>query len=81
MPRTQELTFLAFLLVQVSTCEGGRRLLPKKVPLKPLRVSDPIKISPFMFPTKRKETPTGNASMGATPHKAVTNGYPQVRGN
>ena len=29
-PRTQEFTFLAFLLVQVSTCKGGRRLPPQK---------------------------------------------------
>ena len=28
--RTQELALLAFLLVQVSTCKGGRRLPPKK---------------------------------------------------
>ena len=29
-PRTQELALLALLLVQVSTCEGGRRLPPQK---------------------------------------------------
>ena len=32
-------------------------------------------------PTTRKEAPTGNATMGATPHKAVTNRFPQVGGN
>ena len=30
MPRTQELALLAFLFVQVSTCEGGRRPPPQK---------------------------------------------------
>ena len=33
-----------------------------------------------MVPT-RKEAPTGNAPMGAIPHKAVTNRFPQVGGN
>ena len=51
----------------------------KKAPLKTLRVLDPT--SPFVVPTTRKEAPTGNAPMGATPHKAVTNRFPQVEGN
>ena len=38
-------------------------------------------ISPFVVPTTRKEAPTGNAPMGATPHKAVTNRFPQEGGN
>ena len=46
-----------------------------------LRVLDPIKTSPFVVPTTRKEAPTGNAPMGATPLKAVTNHFPQVGGN
>ena len=46
-----------------------------------LRVLDPIKTSPFVVPTIRKEAPTGNAPMGATPLKAVTNRFPQVGGN
>ena len=77
--RRQELAFLAFLLVPVSTCEGGRGLPPrkKKAPLKTLRVSHPIKISPFVAPTTRKEAPAGNAPIGAIPHKAVTNRFPQ----
>ena len=33
-----------------------------------------------MVPT-RKEAPTGNAPIEATPHKAVTNRFPQVKGN
>ena len=53
----------------------------KKAPLKTLRVSHPIRISPFVVPTTRKEAPTGNAPMGATPHKAVTNRFPQEGGN
>ena len=57
----------------------GEDFLLKKDPLKTLRVSDPI--SPFVTPTTRKEAPTGNSPMGATPHKAVTNHFPQVGGN
>ena len=34
-----------------------------------------------MVPTTRKEAPTGNAPMGATPHKAATDRFPQVGGN
>ena len=59
----------------------GEDFLLKKAPLKTLRVLDPIKINPFVAPTTRKESPTGNARMGATPHKAVTNRFPQVGGN
>ena len=43
--------------------------------------SQGIKISPFVVPTTRKEAPTGIAPMGATPHKVVTNRFPQVGGN
>ena len=43
-----------------------------------LRVLHPTKISPFVVPTIKKEAPTGNAPMGATPLKAVTNRFPQV---
>ena len=52
----------------------------KKAPLKTLRISDPINISPFVVPT-RKEAPIRNAPMGATLHKAVTNRFPGVGGN
>ena len=34
-----------------------------------------------MVPTTRKEAPTGNAPIGAIPHKAVTNCFPQTGGN
>ena len=44
-------------------------------------VTHPIKTSPFVVPTTRKEAPTGNAPMGATPSKAVLNRFPQSGGN
>ena len=54
----------------------------KKAPPKIHMLLDPIKTSPFVVPTTiRKEAPTGNAPMGATPHEAVTNCFPQVGGN
>ena len=81
MPGTQELTLLAFLIVQVSAGKGGKTSSSKKAPLKTLGVLDPVKTSPFMVPTIRKEAPTGNAPMWATPHKAVTNCFPQVGRN
>ena len=34
-----------------------------------------------MVPTTRKEAPTGNAAMGAIPHKAVTSHFPQEGAN
>ena len=52
----------------------------KKAPLKSPKVLDPIKISPFVVPTLRKEAPTESAPMGSTPHKAVTNHFLQVGG-
>ena len=55
--------------------------LLKKAPLKALWASLLIRISPFVVPTTRKEAPTGKTPMGATPHKAVTNRFPQVGGN
>ena len=54
----------------------------RKAPLKMLRVLDPIKTSPFVVPTTiRKNSPTGNAPMGAIPPKAIINRFPQVGGN
>ena len=54
----------------------------ERTSLKTLRVLVPIKTSPSVAPTTtRKEAPTGNAPMGAIPHKAVTNRFPQVEGN
>ena len=60
----------------------GEDFLFKKAPLKIHRLLDPIKRSPFVVPTTiRKEAPTGNASMGAIPPKAVINHFPQVGEN
>ena len=73
MSRTQEFAFLACSFVQVTISQGWTRLP---------RVLDPIKISPFVVPTTiRKQAPTGNAPMGASPPKAGTNRFPQVGGN
>ena len=52
----------------------------KKAPQKTLRVLDPIKISPFVVPT-RKEAPTGNVPMGAIPLKTVTSRFPLAEEN
>ena len=82
--RRQELRNSSFWdpsLFQCQLVKEGEDFLLKKAPLKTLRVSHPIKISPFVVPTTRKEAPTGNAPMGATPHKAVTNRFPQEGGN
>ena len=46
----------------------------KKANQKTVRVLDPTKTSPFVVPT-RKEDPTGNVPMGATPLKTVTNRF------
>ena len=82
--RRQELRNSSFwdpsLFVSQLVKEGEDFLL-KKAPLKTLRVSHPTRISPFVVPTTREEAPTGNAPMGATPHKAVTNRFPQQGGN
>ena len=50
----------------------------KKAPQKTLRVLDPTRTSPFVVPTRKEAAPTGNAPMGAIPHKAVTNHFPQA---
>ena len=80
--RRQELRNSSFWdssLFKSQLVKEGEDFLLKKAPLKTLRVLDPI--SPFVVPTTRKEAPTGDAPMGATPHKAVTNSFPQVGGN
>ena len=58
----------------------GEDFLLKKEPQKTLRVSDPTRISPFVVPT-RKEAPTENVPMGATPLKTVTNCFPPAGEN
>ena len=52
----------------------------KEAPQRTLRVLNPTRISPFVVPT-RKEAPTGNVPMGATPLKTVTNRFPLVGEN
>ena len=83
--RRQELSNLPFwptLLFKLQLVKDGEDFLLKMAPPKIHRVLDPIKISPFVVPTTiRKEAPTGNAPMGATPPKAVINRFPQAGGN
>ena len=76
--RCQELRNSSFWdpsLFESQLVKEGEDFLLKKAPQKTLRVSHPTRISPFVVPT-RKEAPTGNAPMGATTHKAVTNRFP-----
>ena len=81
MSRTQEFAFLAYSF-KSQLVKDGEDFLFKKAPLKIHRVLDRIKISPFVVPTSiRKEAPTGNTPMGATPPKAVTNRFSQAGGN
>ena len=62
--------------------KDGEDFLLKKGTPKDSQGLDPIRISPFVVPTTiRKEAPIGNAPMGATPPKAVTNHFPQLGGN
>ena len=54
----------------------------KKALAKTLRVLDPIKTSPFVVPTTiRKDAPTGNAPVGATPPKVLTNHFCPTKEN
>ena len=79
--RRQELRNASFWpssLFKSQLVKEGEAFLLKKAPQKILRVSNPTRISPFVVPT-RKEAPTGNAPMGAIPHKAVTNRFPQSK--
>ena len=77
--RRQELRNSSFWdpsLFESQLVKEGEDFLLKKAPQKTLRVLQPTRISPFVVPT-RKEAPTGNAPMGAIPHKAVTSRFPQ----
>ena len=79
--RHQELRNSSFWdssLFKSQLVKEGEDFLLKKGTSKDSQGLDPI--SPFVVPT-RKEAPTGNAPVGATPHKAVTNRFPQVGGN
>ena len=59
--RRQELRNSPFWSSLLSQSRREMASSSKKAPLKMLRVSDPIKISPLVVPTIRKEAPTGNA--------------------
>ena len=81
--RRQELRNASFWppsLFKSQLVKEGEDFLLKKAPQKTLRVLDPTRTSPFMVPT-RKEAPTGNVPMGATPLKAVTNRFPPTGEN
>ena len=82
--RCQELRNLPFWhssLFKSQLVKEGEDFLLKKGTSKDSQGFGPYQTSPFVVPTTRKEAPTGNAPMGATPHKAVTNRFPQAGGN
>ena len=82
--RCQELRNLPFWhssLFKSQLVKEGEDFLLKKGTSKDSQGFRPYQNKPFCGPTTRKEAPTGNAPMGSTPHKAVTNHFPQVRGN
>ena len=62
--------------------KDGEDFLLKKGTPKDSQGFGPYQKSPFMVPTTiRNEAPTGNASIGAIPPKAVINRFLQVGGN
>ena len=81
----QELRNLPFWptpLFKSQLVKDGEDFLLKKGTPKDSQGFGPYQNKPFRGPTTiRKEAPMGNAPMGATPHKAVTNRFPQVGGN
>ena len=82
--RHQELRnspFWHLSLFKSKPVKEGEDFLLKKGTSKDSQGLGPIKTSPFVVPTTRKEAPTGNTPMGALPHKAVTNHFPQTEGN
>ena len=76
----RNLFFWPSSLFKSQLVKEGEEFLLKKAPQKTLRSLGPIRTSPFVVPT-RKEAPTGNTPMGATPLKAVTNHFPQAGRN
>ena len=66
-------------LFQSQFVKEGEDCLLKKGTSKDSQDFGPYK--PFVVPITRKEAPTGNTLMGATPHKEVTNRFPQVGRN
>ena len=82
--RCQELRNSSFWdpsLFQSQLVKEGEDFLLKKSTSKDSQGFAPSQNKPFRGPTTRKEAPTGNAPMGATPHKAVTSRFPQEGGN
>ena len=80
MPRTQKLAFLAYSFVQVSTCQGRRRVPPQKGTLKETQFFGTYQNKPFRGPHSKRGS-YRKRPYGATPYKAVTNRFPQVGGN
>ena len=75
--RRQELRNASFWppsLFKSQLVKEGEDFLLKKGTSKDSQGFGPYQNNPFVVPT-RKEAPTGNAPMGATPHKAVTNHF------
>ena len=68
-------------LFESQLVKEGEDFLLKKGTSKDSQGFAPYQNKPFVVPTTREEAPTGNAPMGATPHKAVTNRFPQQGGN
>ena len=86
-PRTQELTLLAFLLVQVSTCERRGRLPPQKGTSKDSQGFGPYQNKPFRGPhnkkrgSYRKRPYGGNSSQSSNQSFSSGRGKPNVRGS
>ena len=81
--RCQELrnsSFLDLSLFQSQLVKEGEDFLLKKSTFKDSQGFGPYQNKPFGGPTTTKEALTGNTPMGATPHKAVTNRFPQEGG-
>ena len=82
--RYQELRNLPFWppsLFNSQLIKEGEDFLLKKYTSKDAQGFGPYQTSPFVVPTIRKEAPTANTPMEATPLKAVTNRFPQVGKN
>ena len=81
--RHQELRNSPFWLSSLfksKLAKEGKGFLLKKGTSKDSQGFRPYQNKPFCGPY-RKEAPTGNAPMWATPHKSVTNHFPQSGGN
>ena len=82
--RRQELRNSSFWdpsLFQSQLVKEGEDFLLKKGTSNDSQGFAPYQNKPFRSPHNKEEAATGNAPMGATPHKAVTNCFPQEGGN